>query len=104
MRFSPRQQEGKEMAVYYWYFAGFAVFLVGWAFRWDILGLFQPSYEELVEEKNLLRECVIAWKYPDGRMVPQNHRQRMFRRLQKLSRLIRNHPDNPDNQFNQASD
>jgi hypothetical protein len=74
-----------------------AIGVVAWVFRWNIMHLRRRNYADLVEERDILHECVVDWRYPDGTYVPQHKRQQMFRDLQRLSRKIRKHPDNPDN-------
>jgi len=85
----------------YWYMIIYLFFLafcgVAWKYRWNIMHLRRHAYQDLVEERERLHECVIDWRYPDGTYVPQHKRQQMFRDLQRLSRRIRKHPDNPDN-------
>lgn len=82
---------------YYWYLiTGCAIALL-WFLKPGFVAAITPSYEELLEEKNSLRESVTHWTYPDGSPVPQSQRERLFKRLNRLSRKIRRHPDNPDN-------
>lgn len=69
----------------YWIFSGF-------------LSRFNPSYEEMVRQKEELKSVVLYWRYPDGSLVPPSKRGKLMGKLNRMSRHIRNHPDNPDNQ------
>ncbi|CAG0981824.1 hypothetical protein GPROT1_02350 [Gammaproteobacteria bacterium] len=73
------------------------VFIVALRFRIKFPLLGNPSYQDLLDEKARLKDCVVLWKYADGTHVPQHKRQRMFKDLHKLSQQIRKHPDNPAN-------
>lgn len=54
------------------------------------------SYEGLLAERERMKEIVLYWRYPDGSLVPQEKRQRMFHTLREIKRQIGNHPDNPE--------
>ncbi|MFM8331917.1 MAG: hypothetical protein ACKN9T_09525, partial [Candidatus Methylumidiphilus sp.] len=71
--------------------------LLLWHYRLSIHSFIRPSYEDLLQQKIELENCVTHWRYANGSFVPQHKRQRMFHELRKLSRTLRSHPDNPNN-------
>ena len=54
-----------------------------------------PSYEDLLAERDRLKEIVLYWRYPDGSLVPQGKRRRFFYILGRVKRALEAHPDNP---------
>jgi transposase InsO family protein len=56
-----------------------------------------PSYEDLLAEKEVLRQTIWHWQYPDGTYVPQEKRRRLFGEIARLNRKIKRHPNNPQN-------
>ncbi len=85
-----------------WYgvlgFLGLSLCLIlGWAFGVKLPRLRNLTYEELLEERERLKEAVVHWRYADGTYVPQHKRQGLFKELHKISHRIRLHPDNPAN-------
>lgn len=61
----------------------------------EIRAKFAPTYKELVEEKEDLKEIVLYWRYPNGMPVPPKKRGKLMSKLKRLSRKVRNHPDRP---------
>ena len=85
--------EWRDLLDYWGLAAASAAAAAAWVGRGSLAKLGKPSYDELVREWERLHDCVAHWKYPDGTLVPQHKRQRMFGQMRRLSRRIRNHPD-----------
>lgn len=66
------------------------------SFLLRFMGWRQWSYEDLLAENNRLTEIVLYWRYPDGSLVPQRKRNRLFRSLHSVRRHLAAHPDNPN--------
>lgn len=56
----------------------------------------RPAYADLLAERDRLKQIVLYWRYPDGSLVPQGGRQRLFHVLRSIDRDIAAHPDNPN--------
>lgn len=62
----------------------------------------RQSYDDLLTEKERLKNIALHWRYSNGSYVPQDRRSDVFAEIRSVSRRLRNHPDNPENKYGRA--